>query len=466
MRQGLLKTIAALTLAAAMIVPADASPLSVSRTAHAAEVCEEHVHDEDGNITGETKYLDVRQYAASSVAAPTASKKSGTIKCSGNSTSVKLTAGSGATIYYSLNGAGYKKASSGAKVKLTKNSTLKTYAAKGGTKSSVVTYNYKLKPKLSFSISGSGSGKKVKISTKTSGVTIYYTTDGSKPTIESREYTSSGITLTKTCRVKALAVKSGWTEATYSKKVTVSGSGSSGNTGSGGSSSSAGGNVVTKGSKTVKCNSCYSLGTCQECYGTGQKYNSIIGYMECNTCGGTGKCNVCNGKGEASVEVNVINEDAVPEGKEFNKCVICQGTGICYMCNGLKVSYGALNCRHCNETGICTNCKGSGGELKDKPKPEPEPSTGGGSSGGSSGTTPTPVNPRPGLNICFACNGTKQCNYCHGLRRCPTCFGKGGKSVPTYGTGMDDWVTCTACHGSGKCKKCGGSGKCQTCGGF
>ncbi len=461
MRQGLLKTVAALTLAAAIIVSTDVPPLSVGHTVYAAEVCEEHIHNEGGNITAETKQLDIRQYAASSVAAPTASKKSGTIKCSGNSTSVKLTAGSGATIYYSLNGGSYKKYSSA--IKLTKNSTLKTYAIKGGTKSSVVTYRYKLKPKLSFSISGSGSGKKVFISTETSGVTIYYTTDGSKPTTDSEKYTSSGITLTKTSTVKALAVKSGWTKASYSKKVTVGGSGSSGNTESGGGSSS-GGNVVTKGSETVKCNSCYSLGTCQECYGTGQKYNAILGYMDCNSCNGTGNCSICGGKGEVSVEVNIINEDAVPEGKEFNKCVICQGTGICYMCNGLKVSFGALDCRHCNATGICSNCNGSGGELKDKPKPEP--STGGGSSGGSSGTTPTPVNPRPGLNICFACNGTKQCNYCHGLRRCPTCFGKGGRSVPTYGTGMDDWVTCTACHGSGNCKRCNGTGRCTTCGGF
>ena len=50
--------------------------------------------------------------------------------------------------------------------------------------------------------------KTVKLETATEGAEIYYTTDGSTPTVNSKKYTNS-ISLSKTCTLKAIAVKDG-----------------------------------------------------------------------------------------------------------------------------------------------------------------------------------------------------------------------------------------------------------------
>lgn len=650
MKQRLLKAITALTLSAAMLLPADTLPVS----AHAAETLAEenvcnidgyHVHDEyeiDNPV--EVKYLEPEQYAAGTVSAPKASKKSGTITCSKNSASIKLTADSGATIYYSLNGGSYKKYSSA--IKLTKNSTIKAYATKNGTKSSVVTYSYKLKPKVSFSASDSGSAKTVKLSSGTNSVKFYYTTDGSKPTTKSKLYTSSGITLTKSCQLRVLAVKSGWSNAGFSKNYTVnssagtsssssdtkqlgagsfttpstgkatvryngnsktvdakhyaqfgygfsrecdaieitvsseqgqyigfditpnakfsngntltlselkvignsrvslmgfglngsstvytdydtelfdkvelkavdmdytaakpstiyfyilahdasgkkisfeglakvymtgskhattsgSGSGGTGNSGNTGSSGGSGGTsanstdkIITKGSDTRECKAC-SNGLCWDCNGAGRVYDYIFGYTKCLTCDSTGYCKVCSGTRKITVEVNVINENAVPEGKTFKKCTNCLGSGVCPYCNGGKICI-FTECFHCRHTGICGFCNGSGGTLTDKPDPNTGgsssgsgSSSGGSSSGNSGGSTSSE------LNICFTCGGTGTCNICHGTDICQACFGRGGQSYNTWGQGGSGWVDCSACNGSKKCKYCT-LGKCKTCGG-
>ena len=75
-------------------------------------------------------------------------------------------------------------------------------------------------PKLSQSeVAG---GKLVKLTSATSGAVIYYTTDGSIPSTSSTKYTSSGISLTSTATVKAIAVKSGLAQSgVMSNKVTV-----------------------------------------------------------------------------------------------------------------------------------------------------------------------------------------------------------------------------------------------------
>ncbi|MDE6030206.1 MAG: leucine-rich repeat protein, partial [Oscillospiraceae bacterium] len=125
------------------------------------------------------------------------------------------------TVYYSLNGAAYKKYTSA--VKLTKNSTVKAYAQSGSTKSKTVTFTYKLKPKVTVSATDTSGGKNVKLTTKVSGVKLYYTTDGSKPTTSSKAYTSSGIKLTKTGKLRFVAIKSGWSNASYTKDITVTG---------------------------------------------------------------------------------------------------------------------------------------------------------------------------------------------------------------------------------------------------
>lgn len=426
MRQRLRKTIAALALAAAMLL-ADMLPVS----ACTAESC-----------------AQTELYAASSVAAPSASKKSGTIQCAANSTSIKLTADGGATIYYSLNGDSYKKYSSA--IKLTKNSTLKTYAVKNGRESSVATYNYKLKPNVSFSVSGSGSKKTVQLSSGTNGVKLYYTTDGSKPTTSSKRYPSSGVTITKSCKLRVLAVKSGWSNASFSKKYTVKGSA--------GVSTA---DIITKSKETRTCKACFS-GSCWDCSGSGQEYNYIIGMITCSTCKGTGNCNVCNGTHEISVECNVINENAVPEDKIFKKCAYCDGSGICAYCNGGKKYYGA-DCIQCKASGKCRTCDGSGGNLADKPKPNDNTggSTGGntgGNTGGSTGGGGTSG------GICFTCGGTGNCQRCYGRNICPACSGRGGQSYNTWGQGGTGWVNCTACNGRRTCPYCS-HGECRTCGG-
>lgn len=149
----------------------------------------------------------VTAYAA--VSNPTASVKSGTYSAA-SSISVKLSAQSGASIYYSTGGS-YKKYTKA--IKITKNTTLKFYAIKNGTRSSTVTRTYKLAPKVTATPSaGSYSQPQtIKLITQASGVKLYYTTDGSKPTSSSQRYTAAGITLDSSARLRVLAKKSGWT---------------------------------------------------------------------------------------------------------------------------------------------------------------------------------------------------------------------------------------------------------------
>ncbi|MDE6031873.1 MAG: hypothetical protein K2G32_09660, partial [Oscillospiraceae bacterium] len=254
---------------------------------------------------------------------------------------------------------------------------------------------------------------------------------------------------------------------TGSKHSTASGSssgsstGNSGNTGSGGSSGTSTNStdkIVTKGSETRECKAC-SKGLCWDCDGAGRVYDYVFGYTKCLTCDGIGYCKVCSGTRKITVEVNVINENAVPEGKVFKKCTNCGGSGVCPYCNGGKI-YIFKKCFLCSEPGVCKSCNGSGGTLTDKPDPNTGGSSSGSSSSGNSGGSTI-----GDLNMCFTCGGTGNCSYCHGLRSCPICFGKGGTSVPTYGTGGSGWVNCAGCNGSKKCPRCGGSGKCGTCGG-
>ncbi len=208
------KTITALVLSAAMLSHLGDMPLTVGAAAAEAEqYCGEYSAEE-------SKYLELEEYGASTLAAPTASRKSGTITCTKDYTTVKLSAEKG-TLYYSLNDGEYKKYTSA--IKLTQNSTIKAYAQSGSTKSKTVTFTYKLKPKVTISTTDTSGGKNVKLTTKVSGVKLYYTTDGSKPTTSSKAYPSSGIKLTKTSKLRFIAVKSGWTNASYSKDITVTG---------------------------------------------------------------------------------------------------------------------------------------------------------------------------------------------------------------------------------------------------
>lgn len=156
-------------------------------------------------------------YAA--VSSPTASVKSGTYYAA-SKLKVKLTAQSGASIYYSTGGS-YKKYTKS--ISITKNTTLKFYAIKNGTKSSVVTRTYKLCASVTATPEAGdySSAQTVKLSTPTSGVKLYYTTDGSKPTSSSKLYTAQGIKLTEKTTLRVLAKKSGWSNKYYTFEYNI-----------------------------------------------------------------------------------------------------------------------------------------------------------------------------------------------------------------------------------------------------
>ena len=158
--------------------------------------------------------------AAEYVLTPAASLKSGTYY-SKTGFYVRLSyAGTGAEIYYSVNGGDYQLYTD--KIPVTKNTTLKFYAKKNGESSSVVTCSYKLAAKTEIShASGSYQGTQtVTLTSPASNVRFYYTTDGSTPTTSSKLY-SKGIKLTESCTLKVLAYKKGWKNYIYTREYTI-----------------------------------------------------------------------------------------------------------------------------------------------------------------------------------------------------------------------------------------------------
>lgn len=163
--------------------------------------------------------VSVTAQAASTVSAPKSSKKAGSYSTSGAFT-VKLTAADGAQIYYSTGGSFrlYTKA-----LKISKTTTVKCYAKIGSSKSKTVSYTYKLTPKVTFSKAAGSYDEPitVKLSSTASGVKFYYTLDGSKPTTSSTLYSTSGIKISKSAKLRVLAVKSGWTNKYFSQDYTI-----------------------------------------------------------------------------------------------------------------------------------------------------------------------------------------------------------------------------------------------------
>ncbi len=161
-------------------------------------------------------------YAAkTTVSAPKANRSSGTLITTG-SIKIKLSCKtSGAGIYYSLNGAKYKRYTKS--ITISKNSTLKVYAKKDGVKSKTVTYTYKLSPKINISLKEGeyDEPQNVKLSSPVSGVKFYYTLDGSKPTKNSKLYDAKGIDINETSTLRLMSVKSGWAARYVTKKYTV-----------------------------------------------------------------------------------------------------------------------------------------------------------------------------------------------------------------------------------------------------
>ena len=74
--------------------------------------------------------------------------------------------------------------------------------------------------KPTYTIKGSDGVRRIRLRTKTSGATIYYTTDGSTPTTNSKKYTGL-IKITKTTKIRAIAVKGGTKSAVMKKTVRV-----------------------------------------------------------------------------------------------------------------------------------------------------------------------------------------------------------------------------------------------------
>jgi hypothetical protein len=152
------------------------------------------------------------------VATPTFSPVAGTY---GSAQTVTISsATSGATIYYTTNGSTPTTSSTQytAPITVSTSETVKALAVKTGyTNSAIGSAAYVIgntvaTPTFSPVAGSYGPAQTVTISTTTSGATIYYTTNGSTPTTSSTHYTSP-ITVSTSETVKALAVKSGYTNS-------------------------------------------------------------------------------------------------------------------------------------------------------------------------------------------------------------------------------------------------------------
>ncbi len=148
------------------------------------------------------------------IAAPTI-----TISGSGDKT-VTIKSVSGATIYYTTNGADptTKSTKYSKPFKVTKACTIKAIAVKKGAVST------KVAEKDTGDITVGAptitkenilGGVKLEMKSDTSGAKIYYTLDGSVPTTKSKVYTSSGVSVTEAgdYEVRAISVKSGFTDS-------------------------------------------------------------------------------------------------------------------------------------------------------------------------------------------------------------------------------------------------------------
>ena len=161
-------------------------------------------------------------------ATPTITPDGGTFS---SSVRVSLqTATEGATIYYTTNGSTPTTGSTRytGPFSLTATTTVKAMAVASGYKNSAMvsatfTKSGTTKPTAATpTITPDGgtfsSSVRVSLQTATEGATIYYTTNGSKPTTRSTKYTGA-FTLISSATVKAIAVASGYTKSAVARAV-------------------------------------------------------------------------------------------------------------------------------------------------------------------------------------------------------------------------------------------------------
>jgi hypothetical protein len=153
------------------------------------------------------------------VSTPTFSPVAGTYSSAQNVTISTTT--NGATIYYTTDGSTPTTSSSvySSAINVASTETLKAIAVKSGytnsdVASALYTINIPVVSTPTFSpVAGTySSAQNVEISTTTTGATIYYTTNGDTPTTSSSVY-SSAINVSSSETIKAIAVKSGYTNS-------------------------------------------------------------------------------------------------------------------------------------------------------------------------------------------------------------------------------------------------------------
>ncbi len=75
--------------------------------------------------------------------------------------------------------------------------------------------------KPTYQVKGTPGKRKIALSTTTAGATIYYTANGKTPTTSSRKYTGALLLITKTTKIKAIAVKDGVASKVMTKTFNV-----------------------------------------------------------------------------------------------------------------------------------------------------------------------------------------------------------------------------------------------------
>ncbi|MBR1928958.1 MAG: chitobiase/beta-hexosaminidase C-terminal domain-containing protein [Paludibacteraceae bacterium] len=157
--------------------------------------------------------------AASACAAPTFSLTTGTTYDNSQTLTIS-TSTDGANILYTTNGTD-PTCSSGSTyssaITVDGNQTVKAIACKDGLDASAVasaTYSFKCAtPTFSVAAGTYSSTQSVTLSCETTDAVIHYTTDGSTPTGSSPTYSSSAITVDDDMTIKAIAIKTNYTNS-------------------------------------------------------------------------------------------------------------------------------------------------------------------------------------------------------------------------------------------------------------